>query len=143
MNADNLVILHGNMVETPELRSFGDNNEKHSVLFTVAVNRTFKNKSTDKFETSTEFVPCEAWDTGAERIAKVLQKGDPVRLEGSLKQNSWTDKDSGQKKSVLRVRVEHFKKLARFTKPTDEVASDESEPEVEAASVQGGDDIPF
>ena len=139
----NLVVLKGNMVETPELRSFGDNNEKHSVLFTVAVNRTFKNKTTDKFESSTEFVPCEAWDTGAERIVKVLQKGDPVLLRGSLKQNSWTDKESGQKKSVLRVRVEHFDKLARFAKPGDENVSAEVESEVEEVAVQGGEDIPF
>lgn len=140
MNADNLVILHGNLTETPELKTFGDN--KRSVLFTIAVNRRFQNKTTQQWESSTEFLPCEAWDTGAERMAKVLQKGDYVRLEGSLKNNVWTDKDTGQRKSVVRTRVEHFKKFPKFAKPTNETVEADSQEEVNV-DVEGGDDIPF
>lgn len=108
----NMVILRGNLARDPELRSVGD--KKTSVVnFTIAVSREFTRAdgSQDKI---TSFIPCEAWDSGADAIAESFKKGDLVFVEGSLRNDTW-EKD-GVKHSSMKVRVSNFAKIAKTSK---------------------------
>lgn len=114
----NLVILRGNLTRDPELRSVNTGGKQTSVVnFTVATSREFTraNGTKDKI---TSFVPCEAWDSGAETIKASFTKGDLVLVEGSLRNDSW-EKD-GVKHNSLKIRVNNFSKITKLKKQTEE-----------------------
>jgi len=129
----NLVVLRGNLVRDPEVRVVeGSGGRKTSVAnFSIAVSRSFK-KADGERQKETIFVDCEAWDTGAETLGKYVVKGDPILVRGSLKSDSWTDKESGNKRSRMKVRVEQFDRLYRApTQPENENTVAESTPATE------------
>ena len=110
----NLVILRGNLTRDPELRTVNTGGKETAVVnFTVATSREFTraNGTRDKI---TSFVPCEAWDTGAETIGASFAKGDLVMVEGSLRNDQW-EKD-GVKHNSLKLRVNNFSKITRLKK---------------------------
>jgi single-strand DNA-binding protein len=118
----NITILRGNLARDPELRVVGDR-QTSVVNFTVATSREFT-KADGTQDKITSFIPCEAWDSGAEAIASTLKKGDLVMIEGSLRNDSW-EKD-GVKHSTLKIRVNNFAKITK-TKRVDSSTSNESE----------------
>jgi single-strand DNA-binding protein len=113
-------MLRGNLARDPELRSVSTNGKTTSVVnFTIAVSREYTKSNGDKDKITT-FVPCEAWDSGAEIIGKSFKKGDLVMIEGSLRNDSW-EKD-GVKHNSLKVRVNNFSKIARLSSAKTEEA---------------------
>lgn len=121
----NTVTLKGNLVRDPEVRVVESGGRKTSVAnFTLAVSRQFKNSRQEK-QQETTFIPCEAWDTGAELIGKYLTKGDPVLLQGSLKEDRWEDKETQEKRSRLKIRVNSFDKLYRAPAKADGTESEQ------------------
>jgi single-strand DNA-binding protein len=110
----NLNIIRGNLTRDPEARSVTIGNKQTSVVnFTVATSREYTKANGEKDKVTT-FVPCEAWDTGAEVIAESFKKGDLVLVEGSLRNDSW-EKD-GVKHSTLKLRVNNFSKITKLSK---------------------------
>lgn len=99
----NTCILGGRLVRDPELRQLQSG--VSVVNFTVAVPERPYKKNGERIQNVT-FVPCEAWDSGAETIAKYFKKGDPIIIRASMKTDSWT-KD-GEKRSRISCRVEEF-----------------------------------
>lgn len=119
----NLVILRGNLTRDPELRTVNTGGKQTSVVnFTIATSREFTraNGTKDKI---TSFVPCEAWDSGAETIKSSFSKGDLVLVEGSLRNDSW-EKD-GVKHNSLKIRVNNFSKITKLRKQTEEAVETE------------------
>lgn len=107
----NHVALKGNLARDPEVKVLNLNGKSVTVAnFTIAVSRFFK-KANGERDKDTTFIACEAWDTGAENLAKFFVKGDPILIEGSLKTDNW-EKD-GQKMSRVKVRVTNFDRLYR------------------------------
>ena len=120
----NIVILRGNLARDPEIRTVNTNGKQTSVVnFTIAVSREYTKANGEKDKITT-FVPCEAWDTGAEIIGESFKKGDLVMVEGSLRNDTW-EKD-GVKHSTLKVRVNNFSKITRLSKAGK--GTNESEP---------------
>jgi single-strand DNA-binding protein len=120
----NITLLRGNLARDPELRVVNTNGKQTSVVnFTVAVSRDYV-KSNGEKDKITSFINCEAWDSGAEMIAESFKKGDPVMVEGSLRNDSW-EKD-GVKHSSLKVRVNNFAKITKLSRSGSK--SDSSEP---------------
>lgn len=118
----NIVIVRGNLVRDPEIRSISTGGKDTSVVnFTVATSREYTkaNGTKDKI---TSFIPCEAWDTGAEIIGKSFNKGDLVLVEGSIRNDSW-EKD-GVKHSSLKIRVNNFSKITKLSSKKTEVAEE-------------------
>lgn len=110
----NINILRGNLARDPEVRVVNTGGRQTTVVnFTVAVSREYTKSNGEKDKVTT-FVPCEAWDTGAEIIADSFKKGDLVLVEGSLRNDSW-EKD-GVKHSTLKVRVNNFSKITKLSK---------------------------
>jgi len=110
----NMVALRGNLARDPELRKVGSGDKSTSVVnFTIATSREFTRADGTK-DKITSFIPCEAWDSGAENISQTFKKGDLVFVEGSIRNDSW-EKD-GVKHSTLKIRVNNFAKIPKLTK---------------------------
>lgn len=114
----NLVILRGNLTRDPELRTIdNDTGRSTSVInFTVAVNREYT-KANGVKDKIVSYIPCEAWDTGAELIAESFRKGDLVFVEGSMRNDKW-EKD-GVKHNSMKVRVNNFSKITKLKKSSN------------------------
>jgi len=54
------------------------------------------------------FVDVDVWGRQAETIGQYMAKGRPIFIEGRLKLDQWDDKESGQKRSKLKVVCENF-----------------------------------
>lgn len=126
----NINILRGNLARDPELRVVTINGKQTSVVnFTVAVSREYTKANGEKDKVTT-FVPCEAWDSGAEIIGDSFKKGDLVMVEGSLRNDSW-EKD-GVKHNSLKVRVNNFSKITKLSRNKSEQGSARTEQETVA-----------
>lgn len=114
----NINLLRGNLARDPEVRTVNTNGKSTSVVnFTIAVSREYTKANGEKDKITT-FVPCEAWDTGAEIIGESFKKGDLVMVEGSLRNDSW-EKD-GVKHNSLKVRVNNFSKITKLSRNRQE-----------------------
>jgi len=101
----NKVILAGNLTRDPELRYTPKGTAIAS--FGLAINRKWKSETGETKEEVT-FVDVEVWDRQAEVIAQYFKKGRPILVEGRLKFDQWEDKNTHQKQSKLKVRLESF-----------------------------------
>lgn len=95
----NVVALVGRLTKDPELKQ--TNSGKSVCQFTLAVNRPYGE--------DTDFITCVSWNKTAENLAKYMQKGSRVGVEGAIQNNSYED-SNGTKKYVTFVMVErlHF-----------------------------------
>jgi single-strand DNA-binding protein len=100
MASFNKVILLGNLTRDPEVRY----TPKGSAVcdLGIAVNRVYTTDAGEKREEVT-YVDVVLWSRLAEIAGEYLKKGRPVFIEGRLQMDSWEDKQSGQKRTKLRV----------------------------------------
>lgn len=83
----NRVILFGRLVRDPETRQ--TQSGIFVCKFTVACDRQFKNQQTGEREC--DFIECQAWRQAAEFVGRYFNKGDAITVEGSLRNNNYTD----------------------------------------------------
>lgn len=99
----NKVLLLGNLTRDPEVRytpkgtAVGD--------LGLAVNRRVSDGN-GNWSDEVTFVDVTVWGTNAENAQKYLTKGRGVFIEGRLQMDTWEDKQSGQKRSKLKVVAE-------------------------------------
>ena len=137
----NKVFLIGRLTRDPELRYIPSGTAVCKMG--LAVSRKYRAKDGELRE-ETLFINVEAWDKTAEYCGERLQKGRPIMVEGSLKSDSWEDKDSGQKRTSINVRARRIQQLdwddrgggGPAPKPAPRERPQEDEPVPE-------DDIPF
>jgi single-strand DNA-binding protein len=100
MASFNKVILLGNLTRDPEVRY----TPKGSAVcdLGIAVNRAYTTDSGERREEVT-FVDVVLWARLAEIAGEYLKKGRPVFIEGRLQMDTWDDKQTGQKRTRLRV----------------------------------------
>jgi single-strand DNA-binding protein len=100
MASFNKVILLGNLTRDPEVRY----TPKGSAVcdLSIAINRSYTLDSGEKREEVT-YVDVVLWARLAEIAGEYLKKGRPIFIEGRLQLDTWDDKQSGQKRSKLRV----------------------------------------
>src|SRR5205085_2728954 len=100
MASFNKFILLGNLPRDPEVRY----TPKGSAVadLGIAVNRQYTLENGEKREEVT-FVDVTFWGRTAEVAGEYLKKGRPVFIEGRLQLDTWDDKQSGQKRSKLKV----------------------------------------
>ena len=100
MASFNKVILLGNLTRDPEVRY----TPKGSAVcdLGIAVNRVYTTDSGEKREEVT-YVDVVLWARLAEIAGEYLKKGRPVFIEGRLQMDTWDDKQTGQKRTKLRV----------------------------------------
>jgi len=149
----NKVILAGNLTRDPELKYTPKGTAVAAIG--MAINRTWKSEDGQSKEEVT-FVDVDAFGRTAEVIAQYLKKGRPILIEGRLKYDTWEDKQSGQKKSKLRVICESFQFLdsgnrgegggsaeAPRSRPAPSVKTTAPAGEAPDADGPSDDDVPF
>jgi single-strand DNA-binding protein len=101
----NKVLLMGRLTRDPEVKytSGGTAIAKLS----MAVNRNWTNKEGQKQEDTT-FVDVDAFGRQAEVIGQYIKKGNPIFIEGNLRLDQWDDKQTGEKRSKLKVVLDRF-----------------------------------
>jgi single-strand DNA-binding protein len=129
MASFNKVILLGNLTRDPEVRY----TPKGSAVcdLGVAVNRVYTTDTGEKREEVT-YVDVVLWSRLAEIAGEYLKKGRPIFIEGRLQLDTWDDKQSGQKRSKLRVIGETMQLLG--SRPGGGTASAEAGDEGRQAS---------
>jgi single-strand DNA-binding protein len=114
----NVVILIGRLTQNPTLRMTPTGSAV--CVFSLALNETFKADG-EKRQTTT-YVDCEAWGQNGQFVSDYLRQGDMLSVRGSLRLDSWMDKQSGQKRSKMRVVCFRCESLAA-TRGTPETTS--------------------
>lgn len=155
----NKVMLIGNVTRDPEVKF----TPKGSAVadLGLAINRSYTNQGGEKVEEVT-YVDVELWGRLAEIAGEYAKKGRPIFIEGRLRIDSWEDKQSGQKRSRLKVVGEGMQLLGsrsggggggggdeeggydgppqqKYSKPAPRPAARPAPP----SSAQDDDDIPF
>ena len=96
----NKVMLIGNLTRDPELRYTPSG--KAVADISLAINRVWNNEQGQKQE-DTIFVDVTLWGRQAELAQQYLSKGRSVYIEGRLQMDTWDDKETGKKRSKLKV----------------------------------------
>jgi single-strand DNA-binding protein len=101
----NLAIIKGNLTRDPELKY----TPKGTAVCkcSVAVNEVWKTEAGEKQE-RVHFFDLEAWGRTAETIAQYFTKGKPILIQGKLKQDTWDDRETGQKRSKVKITIDSF-----------------------------------
>lgn len=105
----NKVMLIGNLVQDPEVRRTATGVAVSTLR--MAVNESYQSKSGERVERAV-FLDVDVWDRQAETCGQYLSKGSPVFVEGRLQLDTWEDKETGQKRSRLKVRAERVQFLS-------------------------------
>lgn len=96
----------GNLTRDPEIKTIGSGSTLANL--SLAVNRRYIAGNGEKREEVT-YVDVVFWGKQAEVFGKLnIRKGTPIFVEGRLQLDTWEDKQSGQKRSKLRVLGENF-----------------------------------
>jgi single-strand DNA-binding protein len=95
MASVNKVILVGRLGKDPEIRSTPTGTTV--AKFSLATDDRYTDKAGEKQE-RTEWHNIVAWGKLAEICGQYLRKGKLVYIEGSIRTDSWDDKETGQKK---------------------------------------------
>jgi single-strand DNA-binding protein len=140
----NKVLLLGNVTRDPEVRY----TPKGSAVcdLGVAVNRAYTTDSGEKREEVT-FVDVTLWGRTAEVASEYLKKGRPVFVEGRLQMDTWDDKQTGQKRTRLRVVADNMQLLGGRPSGGGDAIGESRQtsapPKKSAPSETDEDEIPF
>lgn len=104
----NKVMLIGNLTRDPEVKYTPKGTAVAEVG--MAINRVYTPEGGEKREETT-FVDITFWGRQAEIVGQYAKKGNPLYVEGRLQLDSWDDKQTGQKRSKLRVVGEQLQLL--------------------------------
>lgn len=99
----NQVVIVGRLTRDPETRALASGTSLCELG--VAVNSTQKNKETQDWEDSPNFLNVTCWGKQgggglAETVAKFCAKGDRVCVTGRLQQQTWVEDNGGKRERV-------------------------------------------
>jgi single-strand DNA-binding protein len=105
----NRVLLIGNLTRDPEVR----HTPKGTAVAEIglAINRVLPADGGGERREEVTFVDVTIWGRQAEVAKEYLTKGRGVFIEGRLNLDTWDDKQTGQKRSKLKVVCEHLQLL--------------------------------
>ena len=98
---DNTVTLVGNCTRDAELRFTPSGSA--IVSFGLAVNRKWQNRQSQEWEEEVSFFDVTGFGSLAENAAESISKGDRIIVTGRLRQETWDDKNTGDKRSKISV----------------------------------------
>ena len=140
----NKVILVGRLGKDPEMKSTPSG--MSIAQFSIATDEKFTDRSGEKQE-RTEWHNIVAFNKLAEICGQYLRKGKLVYIEGSIRTNSWEDKDSGQKKYRTEIIANQMQMLDR--KGDDEgsgggySSASRSSSGTASATMEDDEEVPF
>ena len=117
--SDNTITIVGNLTSDPELRFTSGGVSVANV--TIASTPRVYNKSKQEWEDGEAlFLRGTIWKDAADNVADSLHKGVRVVVTGKLKQRSWEDAKTGDKRSAVELEIEEIGPSLRFTTVTVE-----------------------
>ena len=134
--------IYGNLTRDPELKALPSGSQVCS--FSIATNRTWKNKDGEKQE-EVQYHNIVAFGKTAELVAQYMRKGSALLVEGRIQTRSWEAKDGGKRYSTEIV-AENIqfgpKKVDRQDDSSgrDDAGFDRSAPQGEEIAAE---DLPF
>lgn len=105
----NKVVLIGRLTKDPDVKYFQGNTAVAN--FTLAVDRTYKNKDGEK---EADFIPIVVWRKQAELCEKYLSKGSMVAIVGRIQTRSY-DANDGSRRYVTEVVADEIQFLNSFS----------------------------
>ncbi len=103
----NRVILVGNLTRDVEVRYI----QSGTAVTDIGLAVNDRVKRNDEWVEEPTFVDITLWGRTAEVAGEYLSKGSPVLIEGRLKFDTWDDRETGQKRSKLKVIGERMQML--------------------------------
>lgn len=91
------VVMVGNLGQDPELRHTQGGNAVLNMR--MAINERWKDRDGNHGE-RTEWHTIVVWGKRAEPLARILEKGARILVEGRLQTRSWEAKDGGKRSAV-------------------------------------------
>jgi len=101
----NKAIFVGNLTANPELIHTPKGTAV--VNASLAVNEFYTPEEGERQQITT-FIDVKVWGASAENFGKLARKGQEILIDGSIRQDTWEDKESGQKRSKLYVRADSW-----------------------------------
>jgi single-strand DNA-binding protein len=129
MNNLNSILIEGNMVRDPQLRTTTKGTPVCN--FRLASNRYLRRDN--GYEQEVSFFDVETWAKLADQCNNLGRKGRGVRVVGRLKQDRWTDND-GKPRSRVSIVAEHVEFRPEFKK---DLSHDNDSAEKDKESVYG------
>lgn len=104
----NSVVLVGNLTRDVDVRFVGANSTPVAEIGLAVNDRV---KKGDQWVDEPCFCDVVVWGRQAEYLAEHARKGAGLIVNGRLKMEEWTDKQTGQKRSKLKVQAERAQLL--------------------------------
>lgn len=137
----NQVVVAGNLTRDPEVR-FSSSGTAISNA-SIACNRKWKDKSSGEQKEEVAFLDVTAFGKQAESFGE-LRKGQNVVVTGRLKQDTWDDKKTGDKRSKIVIICESFPGLLARSDSAPAEDKPKARAEEPAAEANPDDDnVPF
>ena len=104
----NKVFLMGRLTFDPELRRTTGGVAVADLR--MATTRSWTGRDGERRD-ETLFIDVTVWDRQAENCCQYLRKGSAIHVEGSLKMDTWPDKNTGEKRSKITVTADRVQFL--------------------------------
>ena len=101
----NKALITGNLTADPELRFTPTG--KPVVSASIANNEHYTDTQNQEQKVTT-FVNLEVWGKPAENFAKLVKKGQEVYVDGKVRMDEWTDKQTQARRTRLYLLVENW-----------------------------------
>jgi len=100
-------------------------------------------KKDNEYLDECSFFDAVVFGNQAENCSKYLKKGSQVAIEGRLKQNTWTDKETQQKRSKVEIIVSTIQFLTKVEGGNNSKNNTNLEPNNPYENKQDDENIPF
>ena len=110
----------------------------------LAINDSYFNKTTNQKVESVSYITCVFFGKTAEICGQYVTKGKQLLVQGKLKQESWTDKTSGDKRSKIKVVADSMQLLGgKSESPSSQHQERTQAPQSEPELVADVSEVPF
>ena len=110
----------------------------------LAINDSYFNKTTNQKVESVSYITCVFFGKTAEICGQYVTRGKQLLVQGKLKQESWTDKTSGDKRSKIKVVADSMQLLGGKSDSTSSQHQERTQaPDSEPELVADGSEVPF
>ena len=118
----NKIIITGNLTANPELRYTPSG--KAVLSASIANNEHFTDAQGQEQKVTT-FVNLEVWGRPAENFGKLVKKGQELFVDGKLRMDEWSDKQTNARRTRLYLLVENwqFTQFKRQEESTPDAAA--------------------
>lgn len=139
----NRVCLQGRLGADPEIRYLEPSGTPVCKV-NIAVDVYGGKDETGKAKMRPVWITIKTYEKTAQLLADHWKKGDAILVDGRLDMDTWTDKESGQKRTMLYVRVDNLnfagkREQREYDSPGDREAAERTQQRQAQGGQQGGD----